>query len=181
MTENPKPVLSEDPNAGLAAPIMDLMAAGVIAVIALWMLAESLRLSVPGAITTAPGLLPFITSASLLIMAVILGANALVRRRVADAKSDRIELPADFRRTLFLGAILVVYLLGLQFLPVEAAITIASVRFVIGAFEVATLVVLTAILRFYWQAALWACFAVTFGWIALLSVMFRIVFQVPLP
>jgi hypothetical protein len=56
-----------------------------------------------------------------------------------------------------------------------------SIRFVIGAFEVASVVILTAILRIYWGAALWACFAVTLGWIAFLSIMFRIVFQVPLP
>ncbi len=181
MSDNPKPVLSEDPNAGLATPIMDLIAAGVLAVIAVWMMTESLRLPVPGAITTAPGLLPFITSASLLVMALILGANALARRRVVDAKSVAIELPADFQRTLLLGAILVVYVLGLQFLPVEAALTIASIRIVIGAFEVATIVILTAILRVYWQAALWACFVVTFGWVAFLSIVFRLVFQVPLP
>jgi hypothetical protein len=174
--------LSEDPNAGLATPAMDLMAAGVLAAIALWFVIESLRLPAPGGVPTAPGLLPFLTAASLMIMALALGAGALARRRRSGSGPARgIDLPPDFRRTMALGAILTVYVLALDLMPGGFAFELASLRFVIGAFETVTVVVLTAILRIYWQAALWTCLAVALGWIAFLSVVFRMIFHVPLP
>ena len=181
MSDQSKPVLSEDPNAGLATPFMDLLAALIVAAISIWMVVESLRLPVPGAILTAPGLLPFLTAASLLIMAGLLGASALGRRRSVTPGARRLDLPADFGRSVGLGAILVVYVLGLQYLPVEMAFRVGPVRIAIGAFEVVTVIVVTAILRIYWKGALWACLAVALGWVAFLSVMFRIVFQTPLP
>lgn len=174
-------VLSEDVNAGLATPVMDLIAAGAIAAIALWFLVGSLLLPVPGPLITAPGLLPFLTAGSLLVMAGLLAAGALRRRRMLPAQADRLELPPDFRRSMLLGAILVVYVAALQFLPVAAAFRVGSMRIAIGNFEVASLIVLTAILRIYWRAALWRCLAVTFCWIAFLSLVFRLVFEVKLP
>jgi Tripartite tricarboxylate transporter TctB family len=182
MADEKKTVLSEDPNAGLAAPAMDLIAAGVLAAISLWFMIEALRLPAPGGTATAPGLLPFLTAASLLVMALILGADALARRRTGGATvSDRIELPADFRRTALLAAILIVYVFALQFAGIEIAFELLALRFIIGSFEVVTAVVLTVILRVYWQAALWTCLAVAVGWVAILSVVFRLVFHVPLP
>jgi hypothetical protein len=177
-----KNILSEDPHAGLATPAMDLIAAGALAAISLWFMVESLRLPAPGGISTAPGLLPFLTAASLLVMALILGADALTRRRGgAPGTADGIELPTDVRRTAVLAAILVVYVCALQFAAIERAFELFALRFVIGSFEVASAVVLTAILRIYWQAPLWTCLAVAVGWIAFLSVVFRLVFHVPLP
>jgi hypothetical protein len=182
MPEHKKTVLSEDPHAGLAAPAMDLIAAGVLAAIALWFMIEALRLPAPGGVTTAPGLLPFLTAASLMAMALILGADALARRRNGVAAApDGIDLPPDFRRTMSLGAILAVYVFALQFAGIEVAFELISLRFVIGSFEVVTVVVLTAVLRIYWRAPLWQCLAVTFGWVAFLSIVFRMIFHVPLP
>jgi hypothetical protein len=181
MSDPSKPVLSEDPNAGLATPFMDLLAALVIGAISIWMVVESLRLPVPGAILTAPGLLPFLTAASLLIMAGLLAVSALGRRRTLVPGARQLELPTDFGRSVALGGILVVYVLGLQLLPVEAAFTLGRIRFVIGAFEVATVLIVTAILRIYWKGALWACLAIALGWVAFLSIAFRIIFQTPLP
>jgi hypothetical protein len=181
MADQEKTVLSEDPNAGLATPIMDLMAAGIIAAIAIWFAVESLRLAVPGGIITAPGLLPFLTAGSLLIMAGLLAAAALRRRRTIAPGENRIDLPADFRRSVLLGAILIVYVAALQFLPVAAAIPIGAVRLVIGNFEVATVIILTAILSIFWRAPLWRCFVVSFVWTAFLSLVFRLVFELQLP
>jgi hypothetical protein len=181
MADQEKTVLSEDPNAGLATPVMDLLAAGIIAAIAIWMAIESLRLAIPGDLITAPGLLPFLTAGSLLVMAGLLAIAALRRKRTMAPAADRIELPADFWRSMLLGAILIVYVAALQFLPIAAAIGIAGVRLTIGNFEVASLVVLTAILRIFWQAALWKCLAVSFGWLMFLSLTFRLVFALQLP
>jgi hypothetical protein len=181
MTEQDKTVLSEDPNAGLATPIMDLLAAGVIAAIAIWMLVESLRLPVPGGMITAPGLLPFLTAGSLLIMGGLLATAALRRRRHAAPGADRIELPADFSRSMMLGAILTVYVAALEFLPIAAALPVGSTRLVIGSFEVASLVALATILRVFWRGAPWACVAISFGWVAFLSLVFRLIFEIQLP
>jgi hypothetical protein len=184
MTDQPNSILSEDPNAGHATPLMDLIAAGVLAAIALWFMVEAVRLPMPGGITTAPGLLPFLTAATLAIMALLLGADALARRRNGLAGlpvPDGLDLPPDFRRSMALGVILIVYVAALQFASIDVAFTLFGVRFIIGAFEVVTVIVLTAILRIYWRAALWICLAVSLGWIAFLSIVFRLVFHQALP
>lgn len=173
--------LSEDPNAGLATPIMDLIAAVAIGAVALWFTVASLMLPMPGGMVTAPGLLPFLTAGSLLVMSGMLAAMALRRWRSAPQEAVRLDLPADFRRSMLLGGIIVVYVAALQYLPVQMATRLGSVRLVIGNFEVASLVVLTAILFIFWKAPLWKCLAVVFCWIAFLSAVFRIVFNVQLP
>ncbi len=145
------------------------------------MAVESLRLPVPGGIFTAPGLLPFLTSASLLVMALLLGSSALQRRRTMPRALDRFEIPDDFMRSLVLGGIVILYVLGLQVMPVDASFNVGPLHFVIGAFEAVSLIVITGLLRLYWRAPLWACLAVTVGWIAFLSIVFRMLFQTPLP
>jgi hypothetical protein len=174
-------VWSEDVNAGLATPVMDLIAAVAIGAIALWFTIASLMLPMPGGIVTAPGLLPFLTAGSLLVMAGMLAAMALRRWRSAPQEATRLDLPADFRRSMLLGGILVVYVAALQYLPVEMATRLGPVRLVVGNFEVASLVVLTAVLFIFWKAPLWKCLTVVFCWIAFLSAVFRIVFEVQLP
>jgi hypothetical protein len=174
-------VLSEDVNAGLATPIMDLVAAGIIAAISIWIAIESLRLPSPGGVFTAPGLLPFLTAASLLIMTLILGYGALARRRAMPRALDRFEVPADFARSMTLGAIVVVYVAAMQFIPIKFGFHIGSLHFVIGSFETVSVVAITGLLRLYWRAALWACLAVAVVWIAFLSVVFRMIFITPLP
>jgi len=181
MAEEEKLVLSEDANAGLANPIMDLAAAGLIGVISIWLAIESLLLPQPGGVLTAPGLLPFLTSASLLIMAAILGFSALGRRRITPRALDRFAVPNDFMRSLTLGGIVVLYVLALQVVPVRASFDVGPLHIVIGAFETVSVVAITGLLRLYWRAALWACLTVAVIWIAFLSIVFRILFQTPLP
>ena len=179
--EEEKAVVPEDANSGIAAPIMDLASAGVIAAIAVVMAVESLRLPVPGGIVTAPGLLPFLTSASLLIMALILGYSAIGRRRTTPRELDRFDVPSDFMRSLTLGGLVILYVLALQFVPIRTSFNIGSLRFVIGAFEPVSVVAITSLLRIYWRASLWACLTVTVFWVAFLSIVFRMLFLTPLP
>jgi hypothetical protein len=181
MAQEEKTVLSEDPNAGHAAPVLDLTAAGIIAAIAIWFAIESLRLPTPGGLLTAPGLLPFLASGSLLIMAALLAAAALRRKRALPAVSISSELPAEFWRSMLLGAILVAYVAGLQFLPVDTAIQVGSLRLVIGNFEVATVIIVTTILFVFWQRVLWKCLAVAAVWVTFLSLVFRLIFEQRLP
>lgn len=184
MTDLDPRSLSEDPHAGLATPLMDLIAAVTLTAIALFFLVEALRLPVPGGVATAPGLLPFLTAASLLIMSLMLGAGALARRRTAILERRAllgIDLPPDFRRTMALGAILTLYVAALQFVPIDVVFTLGGIRMTIGAFEVASILVLTTVLRIYWQGPLAVCTAVSFGWVAALAIIFRLIFHVQLP
>ena len=182
VTDADRRVYSEEANAGFATPIMDLTAAAIIAAISVFTAVESLRLPVPGgAVFTAPGLLPFLTSASLLVMAALLGYSAMTRRRVMPRTLDRFEIPTDAARSLALGGIVALYVLALQFVPVDIGFNIGSLHFVIGAFEPVSVVFLTGLLRFYWRAPLWICLSVVALWIAFLSVVFRMLFQTPLP
>jgi len=177
-----KAVVSEDANAGFATPIMDLAAAVIVAAIAIFVAIESLMLPLPsGRVFTAPGLLPFLTAASLLIMAFMLGFSALQRRRAMPRALDRFEIPSDALRSLTLGGIVAVYVLAIQVVPFEASFNIGTLHFYIGAFEPVSVVFLTGLLRLYWRAPLWACLAVIVVWIAFLSVVFRMLFQTPLP
>ncbi len=177
-----KRVLSEEANAGFGTPVMDLTAAAVIATIAVFLAIESLRLPEPGGVIfTAPGLLPFLTSASLLVMAGLLGLSALQRRRLTPRALDRFEIPPDALRSLTLGGIVALYVLALQFTPFGTSFNIGGLHFVIGAFEPVSVVFLTGLLRIYWRAPLWDCLAVIVVWIAFLSIVFRMLFQIPLP
>ncbi len=173
--------LAEGHNDDLANPVMDLAAAAVIAAVALFIAIASLRLPVPSRIFTAPGLLPFLTSASLLVMAALLGYSAITRRRTMPRALDRFDIPEEFQRTLALGGIVILYVLGLQVVPVSVSFNIGPLHFLIGAFETVSLVIITGLLKLYWRAPLWACLAVTVGWIAFLSIVFRMLFQTPLP
>jgi hypothetical protein len=114
-------------------------------------------------------------------MSGLLAAAALRRKRQLKEAAVGFDLPADFRRSMLLGAILAVYVAALQFLPVAVAIPVGAVRFVIGNFEVATVLVMVAVLRIFWHRALWACFAVSLGWVTFLSLVFRLVFEIQLP
>ncbi len=181
MSEQQSHFQGEDTNAGFATPIMDLAAAALLAAIGIFVMVESLRLPMPGGLMTAPGLLPFLTAASLFVMALVLARLALVRRRMIDPSRDVFELPDDFRRSLGLGAIVVVYAAGLQFLPIHIMTTVGGLRLTVGAFEVVSIIVLTAILLLYWRRPLWACLSVAFVWIAFLNIVFRMVFGIPLP
>ena len=169
----------EDVNTDFASPVMDLTACGVLAAVAIWMMVESWRLPVPGGLLTAPGLLPFVSAAGLLAMTAVLVSMALKRKSIVGLGS--FEVPEDIWRSAGLGLIMIVYVAALQYLPVSWTGNVVGTRVSIGSFEVASLVVITAVLRLFWKRPVWMCFAVTLVWIAFLSIVFRLVFSIPLP
>lgn len=179
--DDPSAFRGEEANVDFASPVMDLAAAAALAAIAVWMMVESLRLPAPGGLMTAPGLLPFASAAGLLGMVAALAAMALRRRRLLGDRAGGFDLPEDFARSLGLAAIMVVYLLALQSLPPLWTGSVAGMRASIGSFEVASLVAVTAVLRIHWRRPLWVCLSVTFAWIAFLSIVFRLIFRIPLP
>lgn len=171
----------EDENAGFASPVQDLIAAGFLIVLSLWVMIESVRMGNPGdSITTAPGLLPFLTAGSLAAMAVGLGSMAMKRHR-SGAEIVPADDTTELTRTLMLVCMIGVYLICLQLIKFEYTLEIGAIRLGYGAFEVLTIIALTAILSVFWRQALWSCLTVSIIWITLLAGVFRYVFTIPLP
>lgn len=172
----------EEAGTGHAAPGLDLIAAGFLIALSILVMAASLTLPVPGALRTAPGLLPFLTAASLLVMAILLGLSALGRRRagvVADPAARRSS--AEDRRVLLLAVTVALYIAALQLLAFQVFLSIGEIPFVLSAFEPVTVLALATIIHMSWHGALWITVAISVGWTLLLSVVFQKVFQIPLP
>ena len=170
----------EDENAGFASPSQDLVAAAVLALLSLWVMIESVRLDNPGSLPTAPGLLPFLTAASLCAMAAYLASMAIRRHRNRIATVLLDEKP-DHLRTLVLVGFIGAYLICIQLVNFDYTFLLGGMRLGYGAFEILTTIALTTILSVFWRQALWACLAVSIVWVTLLAGAFRYVFTIPLP
>ena len=180
MPTDQQPAIGEE-GSGYAPPVLDLIAALCLVALSVWVMIEAARMEVPDALATAPGLLPFLSAASLCVMAIALGWLA-VRRRVAARPA---VIPpgqaAEVRRAAVLFAIVGCYLLALEALSFEYALRVAGTRLVIGSFELVSIVVLTALLGMFWGRSLAWCVLVAAGWILALAAVFRYVFRLPLP
>ncbi len=172
----------EGADSDLASPTLDLIASAVLIVIAIAMMAASVALPIPGEIQTAPGLLPFIVAASLLVMALALGASALARRRAGDnmpAFAGR-DLATDMR-SLLLAVAVAIYIAALQMLAFQQNFSIFGVPLVLSAFEPTTIVAITAIIHMSWRGPLWIAATVSIVWTVILSLVFQLLFHIPLP
>jgi len=180
MSESKPVFVSEEESSGYATPAMDLIAAVALIALSVWIMVMSVALPVPSDIATAPGLLPFLTAASVCIMALVLGIIAW-KRRAIDNRSISEVMPPAIGPTILLMVLLLIYITALEVLSFETAYQIAGFRYVFGSFELISIIFLTAIFRIFWTSRLWACFAVSTGWIVALSLIFRTVFKIPLP
>lgn len=172
----------EEAGAGFASPALDLIASAILIAIALAMMAASLALPLPGAIHTAPGLLPFIVAASLLLMAVGLGLSAIARRRSGvhlAVFADR-DLSTDLR-SLLLAVAVAIYIAALQILAFQQNIAILGTNLRLSAFEPATIVTLCTIIHLSWRGPFWITAAISIAWTLVLSLVFQLVFRIPLP
>lgn len=170
----------EDENAGFASPRQDLLASAVLIVLSIWIMVESLRLEMPGNVSTAPGLLPFLTAATLCLMAVGLAWLAIKRQRAGDTAAGAEEETMPGRAPLLM-ALIGAYILSLQVVSFEYSATIGGFRLSYGSFEVLSIVALTVILTIFWKPRLWPCLAVSALWVTALAAVFRYVFVMPLP
>ena len=89
---DPQPAISEE-RSGQAPPVLDLIAAAFLVALSILVMIGAARMEVPDALATAPGLLPFLTAASLCVMALALGWQALRRRPGAAARGRRRRIP----------------------------------------------------------------------------------------
>ena len=179
MATDPQPAISEE-RSGQAPPVLDLIAAAFLVALSVLVMIGAARMEVPDALATAPGLLPFLTAASLCVMALALGWQAL-RRWPWPADESAAPDTAELRRTLILAAIIGCYLVALEVLSFEYALVVGPQRLLLGSFELVSTIVLTTLLAMFWGRPLIACLAVSAGWILALCAVFRYVFKLPLP
>jgi len=172
----------EEADSGYASPTLDLISAVALIVLSVVVMIAAFRLPAPGGLLTAPGLVPFLTAASLFLMALVLGLTALQRRSagvVADAQEAR--NPAEDRAALILAVTVAVYIAALQFLAFQYHTQIAGVHYTISAFEPVTIIALVAIIQTAWRGPLWITTLVSVCWTLVLSVVFQKLFLIPLP
>jgi len=176
----------EEAGAGYAAPHLDLIAAGFLVCLSLIVMLASFKLPVPGAILTAPGLLPFLTAASLLLMALMLGATAIKRRRDITeliAKPDDVaqDEKAEQIRTFLLIAVVGIYIAALQQLAFQHNFAIGGTHFSVSASEPVTIITLVVIIQSAWRGPIWITTLLSIIWTLVLSVVFQKAFEIPLP
>ena len=172
----------EEAGAGFASPALDLIASIALIAIAVLMMVASWSLPMPGDIHTAPGLLPFLVAASLFVMALGLGASALARHKAGvrlPAFADR-DLATDLRSVVLAGAV-GLYIATLQVMAFQQVFSIFGISLRLSAFEPATILALASIIHLSWRGPLWITVAVSVIWTLILSLVFQIVFRIPLP
>jgi hypothetical protein len=177
----------EEDVGGLGTPTKDLGSAIVIAAVAAAAMVMSLRLDVPGSIFTAPGLLPFLTSLSLFLMALSLAANSLRAGAGKNfAASTRKAAAAYFngiedRRALLLVSIVVAYVVLVGSINFNLRLPTPLFVFQVSSYEIVSIVVVTLILRLFWQAPTGRCFLVSVATIEVLATIFRYGFGILMP
>ena len=172
----------EEANAGYASPILDLIAAAVLIALSIAVMVGSLALPVPGDVETAPGLLPFLVAASLMVMALGLGASAMARHRAGvrmPVLAGR-DLGAD-ARSLVLAVAVALYIAGLQLLAFRYDVVVGGFFYSVSAFEPLTILTLAIIIGASWRGPLWITALIAVGWTLALSAVFQHVFRIPLP
>ena len=185
MTQTPDDAIKfdgEEAGAGYASPFLDLIAAVVLVILTVIVMNASLKLPVPGGLTTAPGLLPFLTAASLCMMALMLGLTALQRKRAGvTGVSDEARNTTEDIRALALALTVAVYIACLQFLAFQHDLVFGEYRYILSAFEPVTIIALAAIIHMSWRGPLWVTVSISTGWTFFLSLVFQKIFLIPLP
>jgi len=177
----------EEDTGRLGTPTKDLGSACVIGVVAAAAMVMSLRLDVPGSIFTAPGLLPFLTSLSLLFMAVVLGVKSLQagagRNFSSATKTAAAAWIADVedRRALLLVGIVIAYVILVGTISFNLRLPTPLFVFQLSSYEVISIFVVTLILRLFWKARLRRCFFVSLATIEVLAAIFRYGFAILMP
>jgi len=165
----------------------NLIAAIIIGAVAVLAMALAVQLEVPGRLVAAPGLLPFIVGLTLLCMAVALGVLAVRDGGATDILGGFSGLGEWLRdeerqRTLLLLAIIVVYIVLVDFVPFEWRLPLGVFEFRFSGYELFSILSLTLILRIFWgRPVVPHCLAVSVGVVMALASVFRYGFRLLLP
>jgi hypothetical protein len=166
------------------AAAADLLAALVLAVIALAAMVLAVRLESPGPALTAPGLLPLLTGASLLLMAVGLavrswraGAWAALRR----GPGRPVSVLGESAPRLWLLAVIGGQILLIGWVDIEIVLPFAFMSLPISGYEVFSVLALILILRKFWRGPWWRCVLIALLAVEVVAIAFRYGFGIPMP
>ncbi len=168
------------PKGDLAAAIF-LTAFSCVAMYYAW------QLEVPDSIFTAPGLLPFLTGASLLVMALGLGLKALRHGAALGFFEGTGAIVSGYfedmenRRTLLLIGIIFAWVMIVGQVTFDLRFPTSFLVFRFSSFEAISIPMLILILRIFWRATLARCSAVSIVTIIALASVFRDGFKILLP
>ncbi|MEE8397204.1 MAG: hypothetical protein V3S29_14200 [bacterium] len=174
--------------AGSDVPGRDLLAAGVIAILAVAASVLALLLPNPGNPATAPGLLPFITGLTLFLMALALGVSAWraggagqLARFWRGAGWGGWLRDATGRRTALLFGIIGLYVLLVDLITFDLRYPTRLFELRFSSYEFVSIPMLTWILRMFWRAPLIHCLLVSLSVVLSLAWVFRSGFKILLP
>jgi len=171
-----------------STPHKDFIASIFVGALGIFAMILAVQLEKPESIYTAPGLLPFVTGASLIVMAIGLFVKTKRRHGLEEMlKSDGVRAIVTYlsdieqRRTLLLMIMLGIYVLILGEMDMDWRYKTSFYTFRFSGFEAVSIPVTTFILRFFWRSSLLNCFLVGTGVVVFLAVVFRDGFQILLP
>ena len=171
-----------------STPHKDFVASIVVGLVGLLAMFISLRLDAPDSFYTAPGLLPFVTGASLLLMAIGLfiktkrqyGMNKMLKSKGIHIIKEYLA-DVEASRTLMLMIFIGLYILVLGQMDMDLRFKTTFYTFRFSGFELISIPVIFVILRFFWRSTIFNCLFVSAGIIIFLAVVFRDGFQILLP
>ncbi|MDA1090434.1 MAG: hypothetical protein O3A85_09005 [Proteobacteria bacterium] len=165
----------------------DLIAAGVVAVLSIVAMYYAWLLPIPTRITTAPGMLPFLTGLTLLVMALGLGLKALRKGALegffegTGAFFGNYFKDQENRRTLLLMTLIFAWVVIVGHVSLDIRVPTPFHVFRFSGFEAVSIPMLILILRIFWQASLARCSLVSIIAIVALASAFRDGFKILLP
>ena len=178
----------EEGGAERSSPHKDFIASIVEGFFGLVAMFTAVQLGSPGNLLTAPGLLPFITGASLILMAIGLfkktksryGMEKMLRNDAAKGIKEYF-LNSESRRTLLLMVIVGLYVIVLGQMDMDIRFKTSFYTFRFSGFELISIPVIYFILRYFWRSAILNCLLVAVGLVVSLAIIFRDGFQILLP
>lgn len=171
-----------------SSPRKDFIASLVVAALGLFAMVLSVQLDMPESLYTAPGLLPFVTGASLILMAIGLFVKTMRQHGMEEMmKSEGFRAVTAYladvesRRTLMLMFVVFIYVMVLGQMDLDWRFKTSFYTFRISGFELISIPIITFILRFFWRSSLLNCILVGTGIVVFLAAVFRDGFQILLP
>jgi hypothetical protein len=171
-----------------STPHKDFIASIAVAAVGLLAIYLSVKLDNPESVSTAPGLLPFVTGVSLIVMAIGLilktqrkyGWDEMLKSGGLQAITAYFD-ETENRRTLLLMVIVGLYVVVLGQMDMDLRFKTSFYTFRFSGFEAISIPFILIILRFFWRSTLLNCFLVSTGIVVFLAVVFRDGFLILLP
>lgn len=168
-----------------SSPAKNLAASCVIALFGAIVMVFSVQLEVPDALATAPGILPFLVGATLLLMALGLAVKSIhagaLRGNTYRPDPRRWFASPENGRTVLLMVVVFAYVVAVDSVWFEIDIPLGFGKLPFSSFELISTIALSVILKLFWRAALWRCGLVALLYTMALTNIFRFGFHILLP